>query len=61
MFTKSLPTSIAITLALILAAANFASAQLNNTTNGPNAVVTNRTNAGASMTSLASITCELGR
>src|SRR5947207_15778937 len=45
-----LPTSVATALVLILASASIASAQLNNTTNGPNAAVTNGTNAGAGMT-----------
>src|SRR5207248_2297159 len=41
---------VLVSLILALASANIASAQLNNTTNGPNAAVTNGTNAGAGMT-----------
>src|SRR5438067_13856599 len=41
---------IPLSLVLILASADIASAQLNNTTNRPNAAVTNGTSAGASMT-----------
>src|SRR5438477_11902120 len=41
---------VLVSLILALASANIASAHLNNTTNGPNAAVTNGTNAGASMT-----------
>ncbi|PYK96391.1 MAG: hypothetical protein DME32_17785 [Verrucomicrobia bacterium] len=49
-FICRLLSLVLVFLLVILASAKIASAQLNNTTNGPNAVVTNGTNAGASMT-----------
>ena len=49
-FICRLRSLVLVFLLVTLASAKIASAQLNNTTNGPNAVVTNGTNAGASMT-----------